>query len=323
MSTNRAALITKAHRVLKKHYQPFAPPVERSLFEHVIYGCLLQGSTADQADQAFAILLQSYFDWNEVRVTSQTELTDVFTCLADPAPAAKRLKTALQNIFEAYYTFNLEEELKNRNQKNLGAAIKFLEVPGVSDFVVQYATQHGLGGHSIPVHEGVLQACVVLGILTPSEASKGRVPGLERTIPKAKGVEFASLLHQLGVDYATSPFSTKLRGILLEIAPDAKDRFPKRDTKSAKSAAEKSPAPAPKAPAPTPEAQKPEAQKPEARPAPPKAAEKTNAPKKSVAPKKDLVKQPVKSSSAKTPAKKVTKTIKKSPSKKLTKKKPK
>ena len=52
MSTNRAALISKTHRVLKKHYKPFSPPAERSLFEHILYGCLLQNSAADQADQA-------------------------------------------------------------------------------------------------------------------------------------------------------------------------------------------------------------------------------------------------------------------------------
>ena len=120
MSTNRAALISKTHRVLKKHYKPFSPPAERSLFEHILYGCLLQNSAADQADQAFAILLQTYFDWNEVRVTSLNELAERVSCVSDPLHSARRVKISLQNLFEQYYTFNLEEELKNRNQKNLG-----------------------------------------------------------------------------------------------------------------------------------------------------------------------------------------------------------
>lgn len=296
MSTNRAALINKTYRVLKKHYKPFGPPAERNLFEHIIYACLLENSSADQADQAFAILLQEYFDFNEARVTSLTELTDKFSCLEDPAAAARRLKSALQSLFESYYTFNLEEELKNRNQKNLGAAVKFLEVKGVPEYAVQYATQHGLGGHSIPINAGALKAAYVIGIASESEAAKGRVPGLERTIPKAKGIEFASLLHQLGADFHSSPHSTKLKNILLEIAPDAKERMPKRETKKSAKAKKKS------------------------------AGSKTAKKKATPAPKKTTKKKAAKKTTAKKAAKKTaTKkaATKKSPSKKLTRKKPK
>lgn len=293
MSTNRAALINKTHRVLKKHYKPFSPPAERTLFEHVIYGCMLENSSADQADQAFAILLQAYYDWNEVRVTSLTELADQFTCLRDPEQAARRLKLALQSLFETYYTFNLEEELKVRNQKNLGAAIKFLEVPGVSDFSVQYATQHGLGGHAIPISKGVLHTAIIIGMSTTSEASKGRVPGLERTIPKAKGVEFASLIHQMGADYLASPFSTKIRNLLLEIAPDCKERMPKRETKKATKPVEKK--------------------------------EEPKAPKKKTTAQKNASSTTAGKKEAQKTSKPATKkaATKKSPSKKLTKKKPK
>ncbi|MEO2007868.1 MAG: hypothetical protein ABGX22_04170 [Pirellulaceae bacterium] len=290
MSTNRATLISKSHRVLKKHYKPFSPPAERSLFEHILYGCLLENSPSDQADQAFAVLLQTYFDWNEVRVTSLNELAERLSCVSDPIDSARRVKTALQNLFEQYYTFNLEEELKNRNQKNLGAAIKFLEVPGVPEFAIQYTTQHGLGGHSIPVNRGVLHVCVVLGILTANEAVKGRVPGLERTIPKVKGIEFASLLHQLGLDFARSPFSPNVRNILLEIAPDAKSRLPKRAKKVA----------------PTKTSAKSK-----------KTTSKGRESAKKTAGKK-VAKRPIKKKSVASGAKK-----KKSPSKKLTKKKPK
>ncbi len=60
---------------------------------------------------------------------------------------------------------------------------------------------------------------------------------MERAIPKSKGVEYASLLHQLGVDFGNSPFSPRVRAILLEIAPDAKERMPKRGAKKEPEAA--------------------------------------------------------------------------------------
>ena len=69
----------------------------------------------------------------------------------------------------------------------------------------------------------------MLGVVTEDEAKKGRVPGLERVIAKAKGVEFSNLVHQLSVTFANAPFSTKPHETkLLKINSDAKERFPKR-----------------------------------------------------------------------------------------------
>ena len=82
----------------------------------------------------------------------------------------------------------------------------------------------------------------VLGLISDTDAKKRHVPGMERTISKAKGSEFGSLLHQLGADFFTSPWGSKVRTILVEIEPAAKDRLPKRSVK-----AEGPPPPAPTA----------------------------------------------------------------------------
>ena len=74
-------------------------------------------------------------------------------------------------------------------------------------------------------------------MISQAESASGNVPGMERAIPKSKGQEFGSLLHQLGAEFAANPFSPQLRDLLLSIAPDAKDRMPKRVSKK--------PAPAP------------------------------------------------------------------------------
>jgi hypothetical protein len=64
-----------------------------------------------------------------------------------------------------------------------------------------------------------------VGIINESEADKWQVPGLERAIPKNKGIEFGSLLQQLASDLVASPGSSKVRGILSEIDPAFKDRL--------------------------------------------------------------------------------------------------
>lgn len=157
--------------------------------------------------------------------------------LPEPAAAAARLKNVLQAVFESDYSFDLEHLKK----QNIGAAVKRLQkLPGTSAFGVAYATQVGLGGHSIPLDKGALHVLYVLGVISESEAEGGAVTGMERAIPKSKGHEFGALLHELGAEFFANPFSTSVREQLLAIAPDAKERFPKRTNKKAPE-----PAPAP------------------------------------------------------------------------------
>lgn len=291
---NRADIIANLFKVVKKEYQPILPPSNRTVIENAIYACCLEDSTFEAADEAFAKLHENYFDWNEVRVTTTAELAETMKGLGHPMMAADRMKKLLYGIFETFYQFDLEF-LKKENLSK--AVISFEKMTGVSPFIISYMSQHGLGGHSIPTDRSMLELMVVIGAITEDEAQKGRVPGLERAIPKAKGMEFGSLVHQLAVAFHSTPFSTTTRNIILKIAPDAKERFPKRGTKA-------------------------------------KADTKTQPTKKKAAVKKASAKKvaaekvPVKKAAKKTPVKKATRktaarktVVKKAPVKKTTKKK--
>jgi hypothetical protein len=184
-------------------------------------------------------LKKTFFDWNEIRVSTVKELAEVISSLPDSADAATRVKGILQSVFESDYSFDLEHLKK----QNIGAAVKRLQkLQGASPFVVAYATQTALGGHSIPTDKGTLGALYVIGVINEGEAEAGNVPGMERAIPKSKGQEFGALLHELGADFFASPFSQSVRDLLLSIASDAKERFPKRASKKPPVEA---PAPAP------------------------------------------------------------------------------
>ena len=225
---NRSAIISKLYRVLKKHYKPIAPPADRPALEHLIYGCLLENARYEAADEAFAKLKELYFDWNEIRVTTVTELAEGMGGIPDASASAQRVKRALQSIFEGGYSFDIESLKK----QNLGKAEKDLEkVNGSTPFVRSYVTQNALGGHSIPVSKGAIDVLHAVGILSDSEADKGQVPGLERAIPKNKGVEFGSLLQQLAADLVASPGSSKVKSILSEIDSDFKDRLAARQAR--------------------------------------------------------------------------------------------
>ncbi len=224
-ASNRSALLTKTHKVLKKEFKPYAYDQKRPLLEQMLYAGCLEGAMPEAADEAFQAFSRDFFDWNEVRVSTVTELAEAAKMLPDPAAAASRVKRVLQSVFESIYEFDLESLKK----QNIGAATKKLEkIDGATPFTVAFVTQNGLGGHAIPVNKGALDALYVIGVIDEKEHAAGNVPGLERAIPKNKGMEFGSLLHQLGVEYARSPYSPSTRKILIAIEPTAKDRLPKR-----------------------------------------------------------------------------------------------
>lgn len=232
-SPSRSTLFGKIHKVLKKHYKP-TPPPNRPLFELLLFSCCLENARFEAAEAAFEDLASRFFDWNEVRVTSANELAEVMHGLPSPHAAAVRLKRSLQGVFETVYAFDLEALKK----MNLGQAVQKLQkYDGVSPFCLAYITQSGLGGHAIPLDQGAFDVLVIVGAADESEREKGVVAGLERAIPKTKGFEFGSLLHQLGVELLASPYSPNVHKILLEINPDAKDRLPKRSRKPAPAAA--------------------------------------------------------------------------------------
>jgi len=151
-------------------------------------------------------------------------------CLPDPRAAANRVKRVLHSVFESTFSFDLEEHRKN----NIGATAVWLKkLDGTTRFTVAYTVQAALGGHAIPVDAGTFAALRVLDLITDKDAADETVPGLERAVAKSKGIEFGSMLHELGANYAANPYSSAVREILLKINPECESRLPKRRAKRA------------------------------------------------------------------------------------------
>ncbi len=295
-AANRTVRITKLASSLKKVFKPVAPPKDRTGLEVLVYACLLENSSHDEADKAFAALKPGnfYFDWNEVRVSTRRELSEAVKNLSDPEGAADRVKLTLQSVFEAVYVFDIELFKK----QNLGQAVAAVEkYKGATPFVVAYLAQNALAGHSIPVNKGLLIALHTLDIISDAELAKGIAPGLERAIPKNKGMEVGSMMHQLGVEVGRNPYGATARKLLTDLDPSCKDRLPKKPAPPAPTPPPKPPEAAAKADAKKPQVtaagKKPEPVKPtDKKPEVKKLEAKKPEPKKPE-PKKPEVKKPV------------------------------
>lgn len=284
MSTkSRSDRIQLLHKVVTKHFTPVPQSDDRSVLENLIYGCCLEDADYEQADEAFHRLQESFFDWNEVRVTTITELCETVHNLPDPPATAVRVKKNLQSLFESRYSFDLEDMVK----MNQGKAVQELEnLAGMSKFVLGYMVQNSLGGHSIPVSKSIMDVLLMTEIVTEAEAAKWMAPGLERTVPKTKGAAFSSCLHQFAVGIAASPGSQKFKAILKEAGGTEKKAKKPAAKKATKKAAKK------KTPAPEAEAVEAPASKPSK-----KAAKKTSA--KAAVAKNTPAKAPAKKSASK------------------------
>ena len=129
-------------------------------------------------------MIDIFYDWNEIRVSTIRELAEAMSRLPDPPSAASHLRSVLQDVFEANYTFDLESLKK----LNLGPATEAIDkTKGVNSFIASYTVQSALGGHAIPLDSGALGVLQILGLATEKQVKESVIPGLERAIPKAKG----------------------------------------------------------------------------------------------------------------------------------------
>jgi hypothetical protein len=222
----RATLLPKLARALRAAYKPVHPDTTRPLLDQVLFACCLENAPVDAAEKALARILESAFDRNEIRVTTVAELAESLHDLPDPPRAALALRRALQSVFESTYSFSLDHARKH----SLAHGMRTLEgLHGLSPFVIHHVASTSLGGHFIPLDHGALAALYVSGLITRQEYDTGKVPGLERIIPKKSGIEFSSLLHQFGIDCLTNLHGATVRKIVQAVNPTAlKDRFPKR-----------------------------------------------------------------------------------------------
>lgn len=297
---NRGDRIQLLHKTVTKHYEPVPAPDDRNVLEDLVYACCLEDARYDAADEAFHRLRESFFDWNEIRVTTITELGESLHNLPDPAAAAVRIKQNLQSLFETRFSFDIDDMVK----MNQGKAVQELEaLAGMTKFVLGYTTQVALGGHSIPVSKSIQQVLLATEIISEAEAAKGLAPGLERTVPKTKGQAFASCLHQLALDYAESPGSKNVQAIMKEAGATVAKPAKKAPAKSApakkaatKSATKKAAAEKPKAEKVPPAKKKATGKKTE----PAKKTEKQAPAKKATATKKPAAKKAATSKKAST-----------------------
>lgn len=190
---SRVPQFARLQQLLAKHYRPDKSAEDRAtVLEHLIFAALLENAPHAVASKAFHRLRTEFFDWNEIRVSTVRDLSEITADLPDPGGAALRIKQPLQSLFESTYSFDLE----GLRKLTINQALERIDkIKGVTPFMRSYVVQHALGGHTIPLDDAALAVLFVAGLADESEMRTRSVAGLERAIPKNKGIAFAAMLH--------------------------------------------------------------------------------------------------------------------------------
>jgi len=192
-TTNKQRLLAQLFSAHKKGHEP-AEPELRPVLEQFIYGLCREGTTRENADRAYRILQERFFDWNEIRVSSTREVEEAFHGMPNAERRAERLISFLQEVFETTFSFDLE----SLHKKGLKQAAKQLSrYQAANDYVVAWVVQQTLGGHAIPLDEPSLRALRRLGFIENEEELEAIRASLEHLVPKARGPLFGDLISNL------------------------------------------------------------------------------------------------------------------------------
>jgi endonuclease III len=192
---NKPKLVNHLFTSLGKAARASAADHDRPVLEQFVYAVCREDATREAADSAYRGLQEAFFDWNEVRVSSEQEIAEALGGLSDSEIRGRRIREFLQEVFETTFSFDLEP-LQKKGVKL--AAKQLSRYQAANDYTVAWVVQQSLGGHSIPLDGRSMRVLKRLGLLEEDENNAETMrASLEHQVPKAKGTLFVDIVSDL------------------------------------------------------------------------------------------------------------------------------
>ncbi|MFV0443945.1 MAG: hypothetical protein ACK5Q5_10275 [Planctomycetaceae bacterium] len=196
-ASERQTILTKLVTVLKKRYGKHLPRDQRPVFETLLFSALLEAAPTADAEQAWDDLLAAFFDLNEIRVSSISEIEHALKRLPHADWRALRVRDALQTVFETHYKFDLEHLKRKTHEqalKELGT-LRF-----ATPFMRLYVIQQCLGGHVLPLDNCSLDVLIWLGLVEQGSSVETASEDLKSSVRKADASLLCHMLRELASD---------------------------------------------------------------------------------------------------------------------------
>ena len=201
-AADKSQICRKLVTALQKLYGKSVPKIELSVVETMLFAACLEDNPWAPAEAGLKKVLTSYFDLNEVRVSSVSELEQSLAPLKDADWKGLRIRSILRFIFETTYSYDYE---KLRRQ-TLEQAVKTLKkVNDISPFIRDFILHEILGSHVICLDTSMLTAARWLGLVPANADVDDASEFLKGGIKKSEVSEFCHLLRCLSTDPKYAP----------------------------------------------------------------------------------------------------------------------
>lgn len=240
-AADKSQICRKLVTALQKLYGKSVPKIELSVVETMLFAACLEDNPWAMAEAGLKKVLTSYFDLNEVRVSSVSELEQSLAPLKDADWKGLRIRSILRFVFETTYSYDYE---KLRRQ-TLEQAVKTLKkVNDITPFIRDFILHEILGSHIICLDTSMLTAARWLGLVPATADLHEASEFLKGGIKKSEVSEFCYLLRCLATDPKYSPRFLEPADTELSM-DDVMDRFVELQSPPKKKAAKPASAPEP------------------------------------------------------------------------------
>ncbi len=264
-AADKSQVCRKLVSTLQKFYGKNVPKIDMPVVETMLFAACLEDNPWPAAEAGLKKLLAAYFDLNEIRVSSITELEQTLAPLKEADWKGLRIRSILRHVFETTYSYDFEK-LRRQTQEQ---AVKLLKkVNDITPFIRDFVLQEILGSHVVVLDTSMLTAARWLGLVPATADINEASEFLKGGLKKSETPEFCHLLRCLATDSKYAPRFLEPLDEELSMN-DVADRFVELQSPPKKKPAK---------PVPPPEPPKPAAKAPEkAAPAPAAPAKATSA----------------------------------------------
>ncbi|MDO5582181.1 MAG: hypothetical protein Q4G69_13720 [Planctomycetia bacterium] len=223
MSLPQRKILKNLFAKLQKKYReiPALPDEKREILDLLIFAALMENTSAEKACSAFEAIERYFVDWNEVRVSTASDLAELFPSVQAPGKQSERVRRVLQWIFELQYNFDMQK-VQGQNAETVLAFLT--SIPYSTHFMNDLVMFILFPGRSIPFDEGAMRVMRLLECVDINDENKEVPVGFDFLKTKGDRLTFFALLHELGADLMKEELEPSVRKFLKSIDPDAEFR---------------------------------------------------------------------------------------------------
>ncbi len=196
-ASEKTQICNKLVKDLQSTYKVKCPDFSEPVLETILFAICLEDNSWEMAEAGYRKLLRSYFDLNEIRVTSIFELEQALAPLRAADWKGLRIRALLRHVYESTYEFQFEK-LRKLTQDQFVRALR--KISELSTFVRDFSLQQILGSHIICFDQTTLRTAQWLGLVPVDANADAASEFLKAGVRKADAAAFSFALRQLAMD---------------------------------------------------------------------------------------------------------------------------